>query len=66
VQVKDSKEKAKLLKFGGFMEKEFKERGNEALREELPFSEPGVLGCFESVIEREFPCGLEVFSFKCR
>lgn len=44
-----------MLKFAGFIEKEFKTIGAEVLDETLPFNELKVLSSFISNIKREFP-----------
>jgi hypothetical protein len=44
-----------MLKFAGFIEKEFKTIGAEVLDETLPFNEVKVLSSFISNIKREFP-----------
>ena len=58
VEVKE--EKPKILKFGGFIEKEYKTAGDEILDEQMPFSELKVLTHFVSGIKKEFPVEIEV------
>lgn len=52
-------EKPKILKFGGFIEKEYKTAGDEILDEQMPFSELKVLTHFVSGIKKEFPVEIE-------
>jgi hypothetical protein len=51
------------LKFGGFIEKEYKIAGNETLEENLPFDEKKVLESFIPVIRRDFPMEIEVIVY---
>ena len=44
-----------MLKFAGFIEKEYKTAGSEVLEESLPFSELKVLASFTANIKKEFP-----------
>lgn len=60
VKVENKEDKPKLLKFGGFIEKEYKTAGAEVLDEHLPFNELKTLTCFTSGIKKEFPVELEV------
>lgn len=53
-------EKTKLLKFAGWIEKEYKAVGPEVLDECLPFNELKVLSSFAANIKKEFPVEIEV------
>lgn len=44
-----------MLKFAGFIEKEYKTAGAEVLEETLPFNEPKILNSFTNNIKKEFP-----------
>lgn len=62
VKIENKEEKTKLLKFGGFIEKEFKVVGPEVLEEGLPFNELKVLTSFAANIKKEFPVEISVSS----
>lgn len=53
-------ERTKMLKFAGFIEKEYKTAGAEVLEETLPFNELKVLNSFTNNIKKEFPVEIEV------
>ena len=53
-------DKPKILKFGGFIEKEYKTVGDEILEEQMPFNELKVLNHFVNGIKKEFPVDIEV------
>ena len=55
VKVENKEEKTKVLKFGGFIEKQYKNVGIEVLDEQMPFSEAKVLTNFVNGIKKEFP-----------
>lgn len=55
VNIENKDEKTRALKFGGFIEKEYKIAGNEILEENLPFDEKKVLESFLPIIKRDFP-----------
>jgi hypothetical protein len=55
VKIESKEEKTKILKFGGWIEKEFKAVGEQVLEETLPFNELKVLSSFASNIKKEFP-----------
>jgi hypothetical protein len=65
VKVDNKEEKTKMLRFAGFIEKEYKTAGGEVLEETLPFSELKVLSSFSSNIKKEFPVEIEVIIIKC-
>jgi len=44
-----------MLRFAGFIEKEYKIVGKEALDDVLPFREDEILKSFTSNIKKEFP-----------
>ncbi len=60
VKVENKEEKTKMLRFAGFIEKEYKTAGAEVLEETLPFSELKVLSSFAGNIKKEFPVEIEV------
>lgn len=60
MKVEKKEDKPKLLKFGGFIEKEYKSVGAEVLDEHMPFSEGKILNCFVNNIKKEFPVEIEV------
>lgn len=49
-----------MLKFAGFIEKEYKTAGVEVLEETLPFNELKILNGFTNNIKKEFPVEIEV------
>lgn len=61
VKVENKEEKTKMLKFAGFIEKEYKTAGAEVLEETLPFNELKVLSSFVNNIKKEFPVEIEVY-----
>lgn len=63
VNIENKDEKTRALKFGGFIEKEYKVGGNDTLEENLPFDEKKVLESFLSIIKRDFPMEIEVNNF---
>lgn len=60
VKVENKEEKTKMLRFAGFIEKEYKVAGSEVLEETLPFSEVQVLNSFTNNIKKEFPVEIQV------
>ena len=53
-------EKTKKLRFGGFIEKEYKSVGAEVLETQMPFDELQVLNGFMANIKKEFPYDIQV------
>lgn len=65
VKVENKEERTKMLKFAGFIEKEYKTAGTEVLEETLPFSELKILNSFTNNIKKEFPVEIEVHIILC-